>query len=109
LANVLIIDATQLLHFKVVLGVTDHSSNLSKRHATPNIVDRQEEARVVWDVDRVHLIVLIELEELHRVTLQSNLFLCFLAYLLQVHVVVLFILVVNLINASQDLIVVVVK
>jgi len=96
----MIIDATQLLHFKAVLGVTDHGNSLSERHATPNVVDRQEEMRAVWDVDCVHLIVLIELEELHRVMLQSNLLLYFLADPLHVHVMVLLVLLFNLINAS---------
>ncbi|CAK9257745.1 unnamed protein product [Sphagnum jensenii] len=102
----MIVDAAQLGHFKVVLGMTNHDSSLSKRHATPNVVNRQEEARVirvvdrvhlivliehatfdvincqeeahvVRDVNRVHLIVFIELEELHCVVLQSNLLFCF--------------------------------
>ncbi len=109
LANIMIVDAAQLLHFKAVLGVTKRGSNMSKRHATPNVVNRQEEAYVIWDVDCVHLIVFIKLEELHRVTLQSNLLLYFLADPLQVHVVVFLVLVIDLINASQDLIVIAVK
>ncbi len=104
----MIIDVAQLLHFKAVLGMTKHNNSLSKRHATPDVVDCQE-ARAIWDVDYVHLIVLIELEELHHVALQSNLLLCFLADPLQVHVVVLFILIINLINASEDLIVVAIE
>ncbi len=51
-------------------------------------------------VDRVHLIVLIKLEKLHCVVLQSNLLLCFLTNPLHVHVVVLFVLIIDLINAS---------
>jgi hypothetical protein len=78
----------------------DRGNSLSERHATPNVVDRQEEMRAVWDVDCVHLIVLIELEELHRVMLQSNLLLSFLADPLHVHVMVLLVLLFNLINAS---------
>jgi hypothetical protein len=39
LANVMIVDATQLLHFKAVLSVIDYGNSLSKRHATPDIVD----------------------------------------------------------------------
>ncbi len=68
-----------------------------------------KEAHVVRDVDHVHLIAFIELEELHRVVLQSNLLLYFLAHVLHVHVVVLVVFIVNLINANQDLIVVAIE
>ncbi len=89
--------------------MTDRDSSLLKRHATPEVVDCQKEAHVVRDVDRVHLIAFIELEELHRIVLQRNLLFYFLAHELHVHVVVLFIFVVDLINANQDLIVIAIE
>ncbi len=73
LADVMIIDAAQLLHFKAVLGVTNHNNGMSKQHAAPNVVDHQEEACFVRDIDHVHLVVFIELEKLHLITLQSDL------------------------------------
>ncbi len=109
LANVMIIDVAQLLHFKVVLSVTYHGSSMLERHATTDVINYQKETCAVRDVNRVHFIVLIELEELHRIALQSNLLFYFLADPLQVHVVVLLILVIDLINTSQDLIVVAIE
>jgi hypothetical protein len=108
-ANVMIVDVAQLPHFKVVLGVTYHGSSMLERHATTDVINYQKETCVVRDVDRVHFIVLIELEELHRIALQSNRLFYFLANPLQVHVVVLLILVIDLINTSQDLIVVAIE
>jgi len=112
LANVmnrLIVDVAQLLHFKAVLSMMDHINNLLDRHAAPDVIDRQEEARAIRDVDSVHFVVLIELEEVHCATLQSDLFLHLLVDLLHVHVVVLFVLVVNHIDVSEDLIVVTIE
>jgi hypothetical protein len=103
------VDAAQLLHFKAVLGVMNHGNGLSERHVAPDVVDSQKEAHAIWDVDRVHFVILIELEELHCVVLQSNLRLRLLVDLLHVHVVVFLFLVVNLIDASKDLIVVVIE
>jgi hypothetical protein len=62
----------------VVFGMTDRDSSLLKRHATPEVVDCQKEAHVVRDVDRVHLIAFIELEELHRIVLKEIFFFIFL-------------------------------
>jgi len=89
--------------------VTDRDSGLSKRHIAPNVVNRQEEVHVVRDVDCVHLVVFIELEKLHHVALQTDLFLRLLADPLHVHVVVLVVLVVNLIDVSEDLIIIATK
>jgi hypothetical protein len=105
----MIIDATQLLHFKAILGVMDRDSGLLKRHVAPNVVNRQEKVHVVRDVDCVHLIVLIELEKLHRVALQIDLFLRLLVGPLHVHVVVLVVLIVNLNNSGEDLIIIATK
>ncbi len=105
LADVMIIDVAQLLHFKVVLGVTDYGNDLLEQHITLDVVDHQEEAHVVQDVDHVHLVVLIKLEKLHHVALQSDFLLRLLVDPLHVHVAVFLILVVNLIDASEDLIV----
>jgi len=105
----MIIDATQTLHFKAVLGLTNHDSGLSKQHVALDTVDHYEETHVVQHFDRVHFIILIELEELHCVVLQSDLFICLLVDLLHVHVVVLLILVVNLIDVNENLIIVEVK
>jgi hypothetical protein len=99
----MIIDATQLLHFKVVLGVTNRGSGLSERHVAHDIVNCQEETRVIRDVEHVHLVVIIKLEELHRVALQNDLLLHLLADPLHVHVVVLLILLVDFIDAGEDL------
>jgi hypothetical protein len=59
----MIVDVAQLLHFNAILGVTDHGSDLSKWHATLDVVDREEEARAIWDIDCVHFVVLIELKD----------------------------------------------
>ncbi len=72
----MIIDAAQLLHFKVVLGVTNYGNDLLEQHITLDVVDHQEEARVVWDVDRVYLVVLIKLEKLHHLAFQIDFLLC---------------------------------
>jgi hypothetical protein len=105
----MIVDVAQLLYFKVVLGMTDRSNGLSERHAAPDIVDHQEETRVVQDVDYVHLVVLIKLEKLHHFELQSDLLLRLLIDPFHVHMVVLFILVVDLIDVGEDLIVIMVE
>ncbi|CAM6053825.1 unnamed protein product [Sphagnum tenellum] len=47
LADIMIIDVTQLLHFKAILSVMDHDSNMSERHAAPDVVDRQENVLVI--------------------------------------------------------------
>ncbi len=74
-----------------------------------DVVNYQEEVCVVWDVDHVHIIVLIKLEELHRIVFQSNLLLCLFTDLFHVHVVVFLVLVVDFIDIGEDLIVVAVK
>ncbi len=72
LVNVVVIDAAQLLHFKAVLGMTNHYNGLLEQHATLSIINCQEKMHIVQDVDHEYLIVFIELEELHCVALQSN-------------------------------------
>jgi hypothetical protein len=105
----MIVDAAQLLHFKVVVNMMDRGNGLSKQHVAPNVVNRQEEALVVQDVDCVHLIILIELEELHYVVLQSDLLLYLLTDLFHVHVVILLILLIDFIDTNEDLIVITIK
>jgi hypothetical protein len=105
----MIVDSAQLLHFKVVLGVMDRGNGLSEQHATLDVIDHHEEACVVWDVDHVHLVVLIELKEFHCVALQRDILLRLIMDPLHVHVVVLLDLVVELINVGDDLIVVAVE
>jgi hypothetical protein len=105
----MIIDAAQLLHFKAVLGVTDRNNGLLERHATLDVVDRQEEACAVWDVDCVHFVVIIKLEELHRVTFQCDLLIRLFADPLHVHVVVLLVLIIDLINTDNDLIIITIE
>jgi len=102
----MIVDAAQILHFKAVLGLTDHNSDLSEWLITLDAIDCYEETRVVWHFDHVHFVVLIKLEELHCVALQSDLLLRLLADLLHVHVVVLFILIIDLIDVNKNLIIV---
>lgn len=109
LADVMVVDAAQLLHFKVVLGVTDCGNGLLERHATLDVINHHEEACAVWDVDHVHLVVFIELKEFYRVAFQRDILLHLLVDSLHVHVVVLLVLVVELINVGDDLIVVVVE
>ncbi len=108
MADIMIIDVAQLLHFKAILGVMDHNDSMSEQHVAPDVVDRQEETRVVQNVNCVHLVVIIELEELHCIVFQSDLLLRLLVDSLHVHVVVLLIFIVDLINIGQDLIVVMV-
>ncbi len=106
----MIVNATQLLHFEVVVvGVMDHGRGLSKRHATFDVVDRWEEACAIRDVDHVHFVVLIELGELLCVALQSDLLLRLLMDSLHVHEVVFLVLIVDLIDAGEDLIVITVE
>jgi hypothetical protein len=109
LADIMIIDVAQLLLLKAVLGVMDHDGSMSEQHVAPDVVDRQEEAHVVRNVNHVHLVVLIELEELHYIVFQNNLLLHLLTNLFHVHVVVLFILIVDLIDVGQDLIIIMVE
>ncbi len=87
----------------------DCINDLLERHAALDVVNQQEETRAIRDVDSVHFVVLIELEKLHRVALQTDLFLRLLVDLLHVHVVVLFVLVVDHIDISEDLIIVAVE
>lgn len=109
LTDIMIVDVAQFLYLKVVLGVKDRNNDLSKQHAAPNVVDQQEEAHVVLDVNRVHLIFIIELEKLHRVAFQSDLLFCLLVDPLHVHVVVILILVVNFIDIGDNSIVIAIK
>jgi len=102
----MIVDFAQLLHFKAVLGVTDRDSGLLECHVVLDVVDHQEEAHAVWDVDHVHFVVLIELEELNRVALQSDLLFCLLADPFHVHVVVLLFLLVDFIDVDENLIII---
>ncbi len=60
----------------------------------------------IQDVNHVHFVVLIKFEELHFIALQSNLLLRLLVDSFHVHVVVFFVLVIDLINANEDLIVI---
>jgi hypothetical protein len=109
LADVMIVDAAQLLYFKVVLGVTNCGNGLMERHATFDVVDHHGEVCPIWDVDHVHLVILIKLKEFHRVVFQRDILLCLLVDPFHVHVVVLLVLVVEFINVSDDLIIVTVK
>ncbi len=87
----------------------DHGRGLSKRHATFDVVNRWEETCAIRNVDHVHFIVFIELGELLRVALQSDLLLRLLMDSLHVHEVVFLVLVVDLIDADEDLIVTMVE
>jgi hypothetical protein len=71
LVNIMIVDATQLQHFKTVLGVTNCDNGILEQHATFDIVNSQKQARAIRDIDHVHLIVFIKLKELHHVALMT--------------------------------------